>query len=401
VHVAIYLRISHDPFAMRAGVERQRSDCEAIARVRWPGVPTATYEDNDRSAYKATKRPAFDAMLSGFRNGQVQAIVAWNLDRLLRQPRQLEALIDLGAPIVTAQGDLDLTTHDGQLHARILAAVAKKASDDTSRRVSRALADKRDKGEWFGRTPFGYRQVKGALIVEPEEAALIRRAAQAIERGTPWSRLGPPLSHNGWRRVLTSPTTAGLTNAFRQGRWEPILTPTQLATFRAMVESNKRQRPIRRFWLHGIARCGICNSILVSHSKRQQGDYIGSYWCPGHVDIRAVIAETVAEHAIIESTRVNVRPETETPPVDNARLIEAATLYAQGALTLDEWQAIRQTLVAATPPRSTGVPVPEALAPLWSELDASGRALIARQLIDALYVDAGRGPSRIRIAWRE
>ena len=47
---ALYLRISSDPDGERAGVERQRADCEALARRNgWEIVEV--FEDNDVSAY--------------------------------------------------------------------------------------------------------------------------------------------------------------------------------------------------------------------------------------------------------------------------------------------------------------------------------------------------------------
>ena len=50
VRAAVYVRISSDPEGQRAGVERQRAECEALAeRHGWEIV--AVYEDNDVSAY--------------------------------------------------------------------------------------------------------------------------------------------------------------------------------------------------------------------------------------------------------------------------------------------------------------------------------------------------------------
>jgi DNA invertase Pin-like site-specific DNA recombinase len=39
--------------------------------------------------------------------------------------------------MATVSGDLDLSTHEGQLMARITGAVARKESDDKSRRIQR------------------------------------------------------------------------------------------------------------------------------------------------------------------------------------------------------------------------------------------------------------------------
>ena len=58
VRAGIYTRISWDPDGQRAGVERQRVDCEALCADR--GWQIARYfEDNDRSAYSGKRRPAY------------------------------------------------------------------------------------------------------------------------------------------------------------------------------------------------------------------------------------------------------------------------------------------------------------------------------------------------------
>ncbi len=55
VQAGIYTRISWDPEGQRAGVERQRVDCEGLCTARGWEV-THYFEDNDRSAYSGKKR---------------------------------------------------------------------------------------------------------------------------------------------------------------------------------------------------------------------------------------------------------------------------------------------------------------------------------------------------------
>ena len=81
-------------------------------------------------------------MLSTIEEGAIGAIVTWHNDRLHRSPRELEAFIDLmehsGVRLaVVTGGDYDLTTPGGRFTARIVGAVARKESEDRSRRVRR------------------------------------------------------------------------------------------------------------------------------------------------------------------------------------------------------------------------------------------------------------------------
>ncbi len=71
-------------------IERQREDCERIAQFRrWDVVET--YVDQSVSATDRTKdRPGCGRMVVDHAAGRFDAIICYDLDRLTRQPRQLE-----------------------------------------------------------------------------------------------------------------------------------------------------------------------------------------------------------------------------------------------------------------------------------------------------------------------
>ena len=87
------------------------------------------YVDDDISAYNGKPRPEYRRMLADITDAAVDAVVVWHLDRLHRQPRELEEFFDVcdragGTALATVSGDVDLATHDGRFHARIMGAVA-------------------------------------------------------------------------------------------------------------------------------------------------------------------------------------------------------------------------------------------------------------------------------------
>ena len=94
MRAAIYLRISLDRHGDGLAVERQREDCKRIIAQRgWEHV--ATYEDPSVSASSRTvTRPGYERMVRDWQAGRFDAVVCWDLDRLTRQPRQLEDWID-------------------------------------------------------------------------------------------------------------------------------------------------------------------------------------------------------------------------------------------------------------------------------------------------------------------
>lgn len=173
---AIYLRISQDREMDGLAIERQRDDCENLAGFRrWEVVET--YVDQSKSATERTAiRPDYDRMVADYLLGRFDAIVCYDLDRLTRQPRQLEDWIDAaelrGLALVTANGDADLSTDGGRMYARIKAAVARAEMERKSARQSAAQRQRAMQGRApKGMRPLGY-AVDGEVI--PDEAEAVK-----------------------------------------------------------------------------------------------------------------------------------------------------------------------------------------------------------------------------------
>ncbi|MFV0433313.1 MAG: recombinase family protein [Leucobacter sp.] len=195
---AVYLRISLDRNADGLAIERQREDCLRIAADRgWEVVEE--YVDQSKSATdKTKKRPDYDRMVADYALDRFEAIICYDLDRLTRQPRQLEDWIDAaeeqGLKLVTANGDADLTTDAGRLFARVKAAVARSEVERKSARQSRAHVQRAQQGRApKGVRPLGY-AVNGDVI--PEEAAVVKEMYRlfSVHDGTPIAWLAAALS---------------------------------------------------------------------------------------------------------------------------------------------------------------------------------------------------------------
>lgn len=102
----VYVRISDDPDRLERGVERQEEDCRAFADRLGVEV-VEVLRENDTSAFKQRTivlpsgekvrrvvRPKFRHMLRLLAEGRADVMVAYDLDRAVRDPRDLEDLID-------------------------------------------------------------------------------------------------------------------------------------------------------------------------------------------------------------------------------------------------------------------------------------------------------------------
>lgn len=277
-------------------VERQESDCrELCARRGWDVA--AVHVDNRRSAWRRDRqRPGWDALLAGVADGRYGAIVVWHGDRLLRQPADLERLIEIaesrGIRIASIAGERDLDSPDDRYILRIEAASACRSSDDTQRRVLRGLAARRDQGLPNGaRRSFGF-TADGAALVEDEaeilrevarrlvEGADVRAVCRDLERHGIVTADGVPFSPRTIKRSLIRPAMVGQLVHHDQiigtAAHGPVLDePTwyalrQLFGARAEVASSKG--PMPRHLLSGIARCGTCDSgLYASHYRSRRG----------------------------------------------------------------------------------------------------------------------------------
>lgn len=171
---AIYLRISQDREMDGPAIDRQREQCEAVARYRqWELVET--YVDQSKSATDRSKsRPDYDRMVADYNAGRFTAIICYDLDRLTGQPRQLGDWIDAaelkGLALVTANGDADLSTDGGRMYARIKAAVARTEMERKGPHQSAAQLQRAKQGRApMGMRPPGY-ATNGDVIPDEAEA---------------------------------------------------------------------------------------------------------------------------------------------------------------------------------------------------------------------------------------
>lgn len=322
-NAAIYLRISQDRTGAGLGVDRQETDCRALAeRLGW--TISEVFVDNDISAYSGKKRPGYSSLLEALEAGRVQGVLAWHPDRLHRSPRELETYIDIAearkiSTHTVQAGAWDLSTPSGRAVARTVGAWARFESEHKSERIKAARQQSAIAGRFHGGVrPYGFDP--DGVTVRPHEALEIVRAVEGILAGVSLrslvrdlnAREVPTASGRGkWssmalRDIMLSPRIAGLSTHLGEivgeAVWPPLV-PVDL--WRGVVAVLKD--PARRTspggavrWLgSGLYVCGVCGEprLRASTSGSKRGP---AYRCAsreegsagGHVvrDCRAVDA---------------------------------------------------------------------------------------------------------------
>ena len=276
---------------------RQLEDCRKLA-AEYGWKVGDEYVDNDLSAFKKQHRPQYQRLLEDLETGVRDAVIVYNMDRLTRQPMQLEEFVALCeragvSQVATVTADIDLGNDDGLLMARMLSAFAAKESARKSARLRRKARQIAEQGKPNGGSvrPFGFEDDR--ITVRESEARLLRQLAERYLAGESLRSLcawletdGVPTVRGGaWttqvlRTLLASARIAGLREHNGQvvadAVWDPIITPETRQQILNRIDSRKAsgRRAPRRYVLSGKLRCGRCGNKLYSASRQDKRRYV-------------------------------------------------------------------------------------------------------------------------------
>lgn len=292
---AIYVRISLDR-EEEAGVTRQREDCQKLADT-WGWTVGKVYEDNSVSAYQRKLRPEWLSMLDDLRSGIRDGVIFYDLDRMARQPRDLEDLIDVvearKIPNKVVTGEVNLSTDNGVFMARLLVNVGNKASKDTGRRVARAALQRAQQGkpQKAVTRPFGY--THDYEIIE-SEAKLIRDAYERVIAGESLTSIlkdwmeHPTVNGKRWyrqtvKKILQAPRNAAIRTykgeEVATGNWEPIVSREVWQAAQDVFDGRSKPMPDTTsvYLLSRIAICGKCGYPMYGRAANKTRK--ASYTC--------------------------------------------------------------------------------------------------------------------------
>ncbi|MFF1701354.1 recombinase family protein [Streptomyces sp. NPDC058252] len=305
----------------KKAIIKQKEDLRFLAERHNRSV--VWYEDHRLSAFKRNvKRTDFLRMLADLKAERIVGVLAYDIDRFARQPRDLEKYIDVyedfseknKKPVFdTLSGqNFDLTTSDGRFSARLYVSIANKSSEDTSRRIKRDNKYRAEKGRYHGgNIPYGWLEADRDKK-DPVAAAIVNTAMDMYIAGDKNTTItqyfvdqkvvnpatDKPYTWAGVKSIILRERNAGIRiylgevmydadGEYIKGPWEPLCSVEKYEAVQgAKAEREKTQsrsyivhdhKTQVKYLLSRIARCGRCGYPMVGKPVWVRGKKTGSF----------------------------------------------------------------------------------------------------------------------------
>jgi site-specific DNA recombinase len=163
-------------------LDAQREACEAFIRSQgglgWKLI--AKHYDDGGLSGGTMDRPALQRLLQDVKQGSVDVVVVYKIDRLTRSLMDFSKIVEVfdahQVSFVSVTQQFNTTTSMGRLTLNVLLSSAQFEREVTAERIRDKIAASKKKGMWMGgQVPLGYDLKSRQLIVNEAEAETVRR----------------------------------------------------------------------------------------------------------------------------------------------------------------------------------------------------------------------------------
>ena len=290
----LYTRVSsrNQAEADYSSLETQRERLEAYCKSQDNYTVYRVYEDGGYSA-DSLDRPALKEMLRDLREGKLNCVLSYKIDRLTRSVKDFHVLMDVfdrnGVKYVSVTQSLDTQNPMGRLLRNVLLDFAQFEREMTADRTRDKMHQRAQKGLWNGgNVPYGYAAKNKRLIINAEEAARLQFMFQRFADTPSLARLRDDLHRRGWiarsnkpwsktalDQILRNPLYSGFIR-FNEQRYKGEHAADRARSLFNKAQSVRRDRSHgsstlkRVFLLKGLIRCSVCDSWMTPHYTQKR-----------------------------------------------------------------------------------------------------------------------------------
>lgn len=288
MRAAIYIRVSTEEQAKEGySISAQKQKLKAFCISQGWEV-AGLYPDEGISA-KDTKRPELQRMIKDIKDGKIDCVLVYRLDRLTRSVFDLYKLLEVfeqyNCKFKSATEVYDTTTAMGRMFITIVAALAQWERENMGERIAFGFAEKARQGKWpLNFAPIGYDlKETGVLEVNQQEAETVKmifelyrykgmnNIAKELNQNNIQTKEGNPWSDNTIMKVLRNPTYYGgirWNGEVYEGNHESIISKTTWEETQSLITQRTLTPPrvvSSRYIFSGKLKCPKCGKSMNGH----------------------------------------------------------------------------------------------------------------------------------------
>ena len=192
-----YIRVSTEDQAREGNsLENQEAKVRAYASIN--DFELVEIIRDEGASGKDLEREGMAKLLNLVESGNVEAVIVYKLDRLSRKTLDTLSLIEnfdsKGIAFHSISEKVDTKSATGKFFFTIISALAQMERDLIAERTRDALNYKRQKGEWAGRVPFGFRIENNRLVEDSDQIKVIQRVKRLRRSGMSLREISRALS---------------------------------------------------------------------------------------------------------------------------------------------------------------------------------------------------------------
>ncbi len=175
--VGIYPRVSTEDQS-RFGFSLDEQE-ESLKRLcEWKGYMIYKIYREEGVSAKSMNRPKFQEMIQDMKDGKINKILVYKLDRLTRSIQDLETICKLleeyKCDLESECEEINTSTPTGVFFMRMTTILAQLEIERTSERTKFGLMGAAKKGHFSGKAPIGYRKINKKLVIDEVESEVVK-----------------------------------------------------------------------------------------------------------------------------------------------------------------------------------------------------------------------------------
>lgn len=347
-YAALYARVSTEEQATEGfSIQAQIEDIETYAKRNNMEI-VARYVDEGVSGKNISGRPEMKRLLKDIENKEFRMVIVYKIDRISRKSKDAleiaERCEQANVSLISIKENFDIATPMGKMIFQIMSNFSEFERNSIVDRAKMGMLQRAKQGLYNGGRVFGYESINKELVVNEEEAHVIRLIFDYAEQDLGYkaivSRLnamgyktkrGAYFSINTIKTILDNPIYIGKIRFNRYQNWaekhrngknddyilvkgkhESIITQEQWDRVQ-LIRKKRSIRPSQSnapYILNGLIRCPKCGYGMVSgSSKGEKGKKYRYYVCGlfHNKGSRACSAHSIradlAEHQVFEELK--------------------------------------------------------------------------------------------------